>query len=395
MSHSHSRTRCAAASAVSRSVSPRSAGAAPFLASLASVLGLVLAGCAGPSSGDAATGARQPESLGDSTAVATTSLPAPESPDDTAPSPDDRHSADGGDGAPPAGEFPVTIENCGFLVTVPAQPRRILAIKSTSLELLLALGLEEVVIGKAFLNGPVPDEWAAADAGIPLISEGAPAQEPVMALAPDMIMAGWESNFAADTAGERADLAAAGIATYVSPAACQGEHQPAKLTFDLLFDEFAQAGELLGVPDRAARLVEEQRAQLGGVIQALPDTTALWWSSAREVPFVGGGIGAPQMVLDEVGLVNIFADQPETWTSIGWESIVAADPDVIVVVDSPTNTAASKIAFLKEDPATAVLDAVRHNRFVTVPFPAAEAGVRSVDTALSVGAQLQELGLAQ
>ena len=53
------------------------------------------------------------------------------------------------------------------------------------------------------------------------------------------------------------------------------------------------------------------------------------------------------------GLTNVAADQKQTWTTLGWESVVADDPDVIVLVDADWNTAAAKIAKLESDPATA------------------------------------------
>jgi iron complex transport system substrate-binding protein len=77
---------------------------------------------------------------------------------------------------------------------------------------------------------------------------------------------------------------------------------------------------------------------------------------------------------------------------MGWEAIVAADPDVIVLVDAPWNTAAAKIAHLEENPATAALPAVQQQRYVIVDFPSTEAGVRNVDAVASVVDQLASLG---
>ena len=72
-----------------------------------------------------------------------------------------------------------------------------------------------------------------------------------------------------------------------------------------------------------------------------------------DTPYVGAGIGAPQMIMDAAGLTNIFADVHDTWTSAGWEQVVAADPGVIVLVDAAWNTAAKKIELLEANPATA------------------------------------------
>ncbi|WP_110182277.1 putative F420-0 ABC transporter substrate-binding protein [Nocardioides solisilvae] len=290
--------------------------------------------------------------------------------------------------------YPVTVDNCGIEVTLDSAPERVVAIKSTSVELMLALGLGDNVVAHAFPDGPVPDEWADAAAGITLLSEKAPSQEVVLEQEPDLVLAGWESNLAADTAGERDDLADLGVATYVSPAACQeAPYAPDPMTFGLLFDQLEEAGAVLGAPEAAAELVADQRAELEGAGRAADGTTALWWSSGTDTPFVGGGTGAPQMVMEAVGLDNVAGDVDQAWTSLGWESVIEADPDVLVLVDADWNQAATKIDFLESNAATKELTAVKEKRYLTVPMPAAEAGVRSVPAVLDLADQLGALGL--
>lgn len=314
---------------------------------------------------------------------------AAETPD----SPDSTGSTGTGSAASGA-DYSFAVDNCGTDVELDAAPQRIVTIKSTSTELVLALGQGERLVGTAFADGPVPDEWADdLDASL-VLSEEAPSQEVVLEAEPELVFAGWESNLAADTAGERDTLASLGVATYVSPSACQGEgYQPDPMTFDLLFDHFIEAGDLLDAPDEAAALVEKQRAELAAVGTAKPGTTALWWSSGVDTPFVGGGIGAPQMVMDAAGLTNVAASEPSTWTSLGWEAIVEADPDVLVLVDAAWNTAADKISHLESNPATAQMSAVKDERYLVIDFPAAEAGVRSVSAVADLATQLEKFGM--
>ena len=284
---------------------------------------------------------------------------------------------------------PVSIENCGFDVTVAQQPQRIVTIKSTSTELVLALGLGDRIVGQAFPDGPVPESLPQVD--VPLISDRAPSEEAVLDLEPDLVFAGWESNFTAEAAGDRAELRDLGIATYVSPAACKGEYQPAHLDFDGLFADIAEAGQLLGASDAATALIAEQQKQLSAIEPNDEGLTALWWSSGTDTPYVGAGIGAPQLILDTIGLANIAGDVDDTWTPYNWEAVIAANPDVIVLVDASWNTAESKKAYLASNPATANLDAVKNERYLVVPFAAGEAGVRSVEAATSLSEQLAAL----
>ena len=299
---------------------------------------------------------------------------------------------DGAASASAAGFTPVTLDSCGTEVTVDSPPERVVAIKSTSIEMLLALGLEDRMVGTAFADGPVPDAWADAYAGVPVLSDKVPGQEALLAVQPDFVYAGWESNFSDDGAGERSALQDLGIGTYVSPAACKEEgYMPDPLTFDEVFDEIREIASVFGAEDRAEQIVAEQQEMLDGVQPPAEETTALWYSSGTDTPYVGAGIGAPQMMLDAAGLTNIFADVHDTWTSAGWEQVVAADPDVIVLVDATWNTAESKIELLEGNPATNKLTAVQEHRYLTVPFPAAEAGVRNAEAVVSLSEQLAAL----
>jgi iron complex transport system substrate-binding protein len=285
--------------------------------------------------------------------------------------------------------YPVTVDNCGFDLTVDAVPQHVVTIKSSTTEMLLALGLRDRLVGAAFLDGPIPAEYGD---DVPVLSDKVPGQEAVLGTGADFVYAGWESNFSPEGAGERESLDALGIGTYVSPSACkEAGYQPDPLTFDSVFDEITEAGKVFGVPDAAADLVAEQQDELAAIEPDTSGRTALWYSSGDDIPYVGAGIGAPQMIMDEVGLTNIAADVHDTWTSMGWEQIVAADPDVIVLVDAAWNTAQSKIDKLKANPATAQLSAVKADRFLVVPFAGSEAGVRNVAAARDLADQLRAL----
>jgi iron complex transport system substrate-binding protein len=286
---------------------------------------------------------------------------------------------------------PEAITNCGLEVTY-SNPERVVTIKSSTTEMLLALGLGDRIVGTAFPDGPVPEQWADAAAGIPVISDKVPSEEAVLALEPDLVYAGWESNFSADGAGERSELQSLGVDTYVSPSACQSlsADHPA-LTVDDIFAEITEVASIFETD--ATELVSEQRAALEAVEPASGERTALWFSSGSDTPFVGGGTGAPQVVLDHLGLTNIAGDLGQAWAPFNWEAVIAANPDVIVLVDSAWNSADKKIGILQANPATARLDAVVGGRYLVIPFAASEAGVRTVPAIVDLSEQLAELEL--
>lgn len=292
-----------------------------------------------------------------------------------------------------ATDYPLTIENCGITVTFDAPPERVVTIKSTATELLLALGLGDKIVGVGFQDGPVPDAWAPA-AQLTILADRVPSQEVVLEAEPDFVYGGWESSFAADGAGTRDSLHALGVLTYVAPTACRSEGTPEKLSFEDVFDQIVEMGAIFDVEQRAAQLVAEQRTMLEEIKPAA-NLTGLWYSSATSTPYVGAGLGGPQMTMEALGIANIFADVSNTWTSASWEAIVDADPDVMILVDAAWNSVDQKIALLNGNPATANLSAVENERYITIPFPAAEPGIRSIPATADLARQLQELDLTQ
>ncbi len=295
--------------------------------------------------------------------------------------------------APVATDSPVSVvklDNCGVPVTFTTPPERVVTIKSTSTEMLLALGLGYRIVGTDFQDGPVPDD-CAGEVDVPVISEFMPSEEAVLDLEPDLVYSGWESAFAADAAGERDELAALGVATYVQPAACRSAQVPGKLDFAEIFREIAEVASIFRADPEP--LLLDQQSALDAIVPDDRGLTALCYSSGTDTPYVGAGIGAPQLVLDTIGVANVAGDIDQTWSSLGWESIVDADPDVIVLIDADWNTAESKIDLLESNPATARLSAVEHDAYLILPFAASEAGVRTVSAAASLADQLKELDL--
>lgn len=286
--------------------------------------------------------------------------------------------------------YPLTIDNCGMQVTLPEAPQRIVAIKSSAVELLLALNIADRIVGIAFQDGPVPEQWADAAQDLAVLSDKLPSQEVVLATEPDFVYGGWESNFTGEGAGERAVLQQLGVASYVSPAACRSI-KPPKLTFDALFDEMAELGRMVDASTQAGALIAEQRAELAKVMPDNRGLTAVWYSSGTKIPYVGAGSNAPAMMLEALGLNNIMGNVDDGWISASWEAVVAANPDVIVLVDAVWNSAEQKKKLLAENPITSQLDAVQKQHYLVIPFPASEAGVRNAGAVSDMAAQLAKL----
>jgi len=287
--------------------------------------------------------------------------------------------------------YPLTIENCGQTVTIASAPQRVVAIKSTATELLLSLGLRDRIVGVGFQDGPLP---SALDTELPVLSDKLPNQEVVLKTEPEFIYGGWESNFSGDGAGERPTLHHMGVATYVAPAACRSV-KPPRLTTGALFAEMREIGAIFDVGPEADALIKEQQALLASVVPDRRGLSAVWYSSATKTPYVGAGNNAPALIMQALGLGNIFGDIDEGWTSTSWEAIVDANPDVVILVDATWNSAAQKRQLLAENPITREMDAVKNQRYLTLPFPAAEAGVRTIPAIVDLAEQLARIAFPE
>lgn len=292
--------------------------------------------------------------------------------------------------SPEAGdETGLTIDNCGTTVVIDAVPQRIVTVKSSTTELALALGAGDRIVAQAFADGPIPEQWRP-ERDIPVISDGPPSREAVLEWEPDLVFAGWESIFSADSAGDRQGYAALGIDTYVAPSACRDpQYQPERMTVAELESQIEEFALMIGADP--TDFLAEQRAILDALQPDERGLTALWYSSGTDTPYVGAGIGNPQLILDLVGLTNVASDVDDTWTSMSWEAIVEANPDVIVLVDATWNRAADKITLLQSNAATAQLEAVRESRYLTIPFASTEAGARTAWAAADLASQLAAL----
>ena len=139
------------------------------------------------------------------------------------------------------------------------------------------------------------------------------------------------------------------------------------------------APNVLNVPMRLPAVVARSAASLD--LLSGGRRPSAWYESNR----------ARVGLMQAAGLTNVFADIDDTWTSASWEAVAEKNPDVIVLIASPGNTIEDKIALLQADPVMSTLDAVVNERFVTLDFAAAEAGVRNVDAVASLVRQLDAL----
>lgn len=288
----------------------------------------------------------------------------------------------------------VHIAACGTEHSYDTPPSRAIALNQQATEVMLALGLEGSMVGTAYMDDAIPEEWLDAYNSVPVLAEKYPAREVVMAAEPDFLFAGFGSAFSEDNLGAQDEWHGRDIGTYLVDASCKIDHPKNKpFTIDPILTDITTIGRIFQIEDRAETLAAQMRARLDAV-QADPagaGRTVFIFDSGDETPYSVGCCGTPDLLTDLVGLDNIAADVEGTWVDLAWERVVAANPDLILLIEADWSTAADKRAYMEADPVLSELDAVRKGRFVTVPFSETLLGMRFADGVERLNAQLTNL----
>lgn len=301
-------------------------------------------------------------------------------------------SAGAGSGSSTDG-FPVTIENCGRKMTVDKAPERAVALGSRTALTLVALGLEDRLVGTVNPLEPhiAPEPWREAYTSLPVLAAKDLSRENFLAAEPDFVYAAEDSAFTAKGVGTPEELNAQGIASYLHTEECPRK-EDAEYTWDTLWGEIGDLSRIFGVPARGKELIQDQKETLKQVREASPGAgiEVLIWDMNTKSPLVVAGGGGPQLILDTIGATNVFQEIDKDWASVSWEQVVAADPDVIIVTNAPWSSADEKVAYLESDPTLSRMTAVKEQRYVTTTYSAINTSVRFVGTAETLGQELAQ-----
>ncbi|NTU79704.1 MAG: ABC transporter substrate-binding protein [Chloroflexales bacterium] len=278
--------------------------------------------------------------------------------------------------APAAADRSVTIENCGVTQTYESAPKRAVTMNQHVTEVMLALGLQDQLVGTAYLDDAILPEFQAAYEAIPVLSDQYPALEVLLAAQPDFVYGGFRSAFKEDSGRTREALVSSGANSFLSSEYCA----TGPVTMETVYGDIRNIGAIFGVPERAEVLVGEMEAQIAAVQAKLPPGEAprvFVYDSGEDAPFTSGGIGIANTIIALAGGENIFADLDKTFGEPSWEEVVARDPEVILIFDYGDTTVEQKQDFLLANPALAEVSAIKNQRFAVLPLSSVVAGVRN------------------
>ncbi|BBG04961.1 MULTISPECIES: ABC transporter substrate-binding protein [Pseudonocardia] len=275
--------------------------------------------------------------------------------------------------------FPVVDDNCGVETVYDAPPARAVTLTSNATELMLELGLQDSMVGTAYLkNRPIGEQYAEAYGSVPVIAPGQPSLEQLLAVEPDFVYAGYPDGFSESSGHTRERLGELGVRTHLNPESCRD----GRSGFDDLFGEIDRIGAVFGVPDRAAESVSGLRDRLDTVTEQLgtvEPVPVFVYNSGADAPRTAGGKAILTEIIERAGGRNVFDDVDERWPQVSWEQVAQRRPAVILIYDYLEPSVESKIETLRATPAVADVPALATNAFPTVGLSLAQPGPRSVD----------------
>ncbi|MCP3425361.1 ABC transporter substrate-binding protein [Rothia sp. AR01] len=286
------------------------------------------------------------------------------------------------------------MENCGNDVEFPAEPGRLVLLKSAPVPALHALGVLDRAVARA---GAYPEEYyddatRAELAAIPQLTGSTDtgghlqiSKDAVLAQEPDLVLGEVESL-------PRSSLAGLGVPLLEEPALCTSG-RPEHPGFEDVYAQVEAYGRVFDREDRAREVVDGLRERVEAVRRetgahrsgdagagdgdasgeaedrsdaasdrsgdAAPRTAAVLY------PTVGGGpvyaYGSQSMAepqLEAAGLENAFADVGDRVVEVTPEELAGRDPDVLILLHSDGDPAAVR-ASLDLIPGAGSLTAVR------------------------------------
>ncbi len=268
----------------------------------------------------------------------------PEQTDATTPNDDDSAEQSDEDPSTTTTVSPEATTTTSGGTPTPEVPQRIVSLSPTATEILFAVGAAEQIVAVDQYSY-YPPEAPVTD-----LSGWDPNVEAVLAYEPDLVLI---SNDANDLV---AAMEAVGIEVLVSPA-------PAD--FEGGYDAVADIGTAVGRADEAAALVADLRAEIEAALAGAPDLPIRIYHELGESHFSASSNSFIGAVYAAMGAVNI-ADEADAdgngFPQLTEEYIVNADPELIVITDQVSYTAADVAA----RPGWGEVSAVRNGDIVVV-----------------------------
>ncbi|SFG52280.1 ABC transporter substrate-binding protein [Pseudomonas sp. NFACC45] len=281
-----------------------------------------------------------------------------------------------------ASRYPLTIHSCNREVTFNQAPKHAVSHDINMTQMMLALGLKPRMVGYSGISGwksVTPDMEKILD-GLPELAAKYPSVETLLNANVDFFFAGWDYGMRVGGDLTPQTLQPLGINVYELTESCAFVMKRPPATLEDTYNDLRNLGKIFDVQDRANALIASMQAQVAEVREHLPpgQPRVFLYDSGEDRAMTSGRLGMPQALIDAAGGRNILDDVETSWTRVSWENVVERNPEVIVIVDYGEVSAEQKQQFLLNNPALQSVDAIKHRRFIVIPYVQATPGIDNV-----------------
>ena len=281
-----------------------------------------------------------------------------------------------------ATRYPLTVQSCNREVTFKAAPKHAVSHDINMTQMMLALGLKPRMAGYSGISGwkAVTPEMQSILEGLPELAAKYPSVETLLNANVDFLFAGWDYGMRVGGDLTPQTLHPLGINVYELSESCAFVMKRPPASLEDTYNDLRNLGRIFDVQDRANALIADMQAQVAAIGKDLPadKPRVFLYDSGEDRAMTSGRLGMPQALIDAAGGRNILEDVDASWTRVNWESVVEHNPQVIVIVDYSEITAEQKIHFLLSNKALQSVDAIKHRRFIVIPYVQATPGIENV-----------------
>lgn len=271
----------------------------------------------------------------------------------------------------------ITVKNCDQDLTLPGEAKKMYVNDGNIIALALAVGAADNITAVSSLNRDIPilkQKYGDVVEKLNNVSDEYPTLESILANTPDLVVAGWNYGFSEGKNLTPDILKEKGIPSYILTESCRQEDTTKRGIVDpweAVRIDLKNLGDITGNADTAKKVVDDMDTRLKKLEDAPKPEKApvvFVFDSAKDTIFTSGSFGAPEAIITKAGGANAAGDVEDTWTTVSWEKLATAKPDVFAFVDYPGQSYDEKVQILKTNPVTKDLDAVKEERFVNLPY---------------------------
>ncbi len=280
----------------------------------------------------------------------------------------------------------IAVDNCGKPLVFETAPERIVVHDMNMTDMAFALGLQDKIVGLTGITGwyKTSPEFDTLRGDIPELAPKYPTVENLVAVEPDMFFAGWYYGMKPGGDVTPDTLEPFGIKTLILSESCVHlDKDRPEASMNLLFDDVLRLGQVMQVEDKAKELVDGWKEELTEIetrTADLPKPRVFLLDGPADAPFTAGKFAIPDAMISAAGGENVTHDMDTSWGRTSWETVAAANPEFLVLLDYQTgNGAEDTFKFLQDHPVMSQTDAVKNARWIGLRYEELTPGPANIE----------------